>query len=51
MNVRANTKENREKKMRNEAQISKDTKAPPKLTAAFDSNSVFAKVNSVGSGT
>ena len=44
-------KENSEKKTRLDAQISKLTNAPPKDTAAFDSNRVFAKVSSVGSGT
>lgn len=51
MNVTANIKENREKKIRKEAEISNDTKAPPKDTAAFDNSSVFANVSSVGSGT
>lgn len=44
-------KENSEKKIRDDAQISKLTNAPPKDTAAFESNRVFAKVSSVGSGT
>lgn len=44
-------KENNEKKMSNEDEISKLTKAPPKDTAALDKRSVFAKVNSQGSGT
>jgi hypothetical protein len=44
-------KENNEKKIKNEDEISKLTKAPPKDTAALDKRSVLAKVNSQGSGT
>ena len=44
-------KENNEKKINNEHEISKLTKAPPKDTAALDNRSVLAKVNSQGSGT
>jgi hypothetical protein len=44
-------KENNEKKMMNEEEISKLRNAPPNETAALDSKSVFAKVSSVGSGT
>ena len=44
-------KENNEKKINNEHEISKLTKAPPKDTAALDKRSVLAKVNSQGSGT
>jgi hypothetical protein len=51
INVQAKMKENNEKKIKNEDEISKLTKAPPKDTAAFDKRSVFAKVNSQGSGT
>jgi hypothetical protein len=43
-------KENNEKKIKNEEEISKLTKAPPKDTAALDKRSVLAKVNSQGSG-
>ena len=49
--VNARTKENSEKKTRNEDEISKLTNAPPNETAAFDKRRVFAKVSSVGSGT
>jgi len=44
-------KENNEKKMNNEDEISKLIKAFPKDIAALDKRSVFAKVNSQGSGT
>ena len=44
-------KENNEKKINNEHEISKLTKAPPKDTAALDKRSVLANVNSIGSGT
>jgi hypothetical protein len=44
-------KENNEKKINNEHETSKLTKAPPKDTAALDKRSVLAKVNSQGSGT
>jgi hypothetical protein len=37
--------------MENEHELSKLTTALPKDTAALDNNSVFAKVNSQGSGT
>jgi hypothetical protein len=43
--------ENKENKIENEHELSKLTTAPPKDTAAFDNNNVFAKVNSQGSGT
>jgi len=45
INVQASMKENNEKKINNEHEISKLTKAPPKDTAALDKRSVFAKVN------
>jgi len=51
INVQASMKENNEKKINNEHEISKLTKAPPKDTAALDKRSVLAKVNSQGSGT
>jgi hypothetical protein len=44
-------KENNEKKIKKEDEISKLIKAPPKDTAALDKRSVLAKVNSQGSGT
>ena len=44
-------KENNEKKMKNEDEISKLIKAFPKDIAALDKRSVLAKVNSQGSGT
>jgi len=50
INVQPSMKENNEKKKSNEDEISKDTKAPPKDTAALDKRSVLAKVNSQGSG-
>jgi ribonuclease D len=50
INVQAREKENNEKKIRNEDEISKLTKAPPKDTAALDKRSVLAKVNSQESG-
>jgi len=50
INVQAKMKENNEKKIKNEDEISKLTKAPPKDTAALDKRSVLAKVNSQGSG-
>ena len=43
-------KENNEKKMKNEDEISKLIKAFPKDIAALDKRSVLAKVNSEGSG-
>jgi hypothetical protein len=43
-------KENNEKKIKKEDEISNDIKAPPKDTAALDKRSVLAKVNSQGSG-
>merc|ERR1712146_653656 len=46
INVQASMKENNEKKINNEHEISKLTKAPPKDTAALDKRSVLAKVNS-----
>jgi len=51
INVQASMKENNEKKKIKEDEICKLTKAPPKDTAALDKRSVFAKVNSKGSGT
>jgi len=51
INVQASMKENNEKKIKNEDEISKLTKAPPKDTAALVNRSVLAKVNSQGSGT
>jgi len=51
INVQPSMKENNEKKGRNDDEISKLTKAPPKDTAALDNRSVLAKVNSEGSGT
>ena len=43
-------KENNEKKMRDDKEISKLIKAFPKDIAALDKRSVLAKVNSQGSG-
>ena len=51
INVQANRKENNEKKIKNEDEISKLIKAFPKDIAALDKRSVLAKVNSQGSGT
>ena len=51
INVQASMKENNEKKINNEHEISKLIKPFPKYMAAFDKRSVFAKVNSQGSGT
>ena len=50
INVQASINANNEKKIKNEDEISKLTKAPPKDTAALDKRSVLAKVNSQGSG-
>ena len=50
INVQASMKENNEKKMKNEDEISKLIKAFPKDIAALDKRSVFEKVNSEGSG-
>jgi len=44
-------KENNEKNIKKEDEISKLIKAPPKDTAALDKRSVLAKVNSQASGT
>jgi hypothetical protein len=44
-------KENNEKKINNEHEISKLIKPFPKDIAALDKRSVLAKVNSQGSGT
>jgi hypothetical protein len=44
-------KETNENNIPDEHEISKDTKAPPKDTAALDKRSVLANVNSTGSGT
>jgi hypothetical protein len=51
INVQASMKEINENNIPDEHEISKDTKAPPKDTAALDKRSVLAKVNSQGSGT
>jgi len=51
INAQASMKEKEKKKTKNEDEISKLTKAPPKDTAALDKRSVLAKVNSQGSGT
>ena len=51
INVKPNMKENNEKKIKNEDEISKLIKAFPKDIAALDKRSVFAKVISQGSGT
>jgi hypothetical protein len=50
INAQASMKEKEKKKTKNEDEISKLTKAPPKDTAALDKRSVLAKVNSQGSG-
>ena len=50
INVHANMKENKEKKIKNCDEISKLIKAFPKDIAALDKRSVLAKVNSQGSG-
>jgi len=50
INVQANMKENKEKKIKNCDEISKLIKAFPKDIAALDKRSVLAKVNSQGSG-
>jgi hypothetical protein len=50
INVKPNMKENNEKKIINEEEISKLIKAFPKDIAALDKRSVLAKVNSQGSG-
>ena len=44
-------KENNEKKIKKEDEISKLIKAFPKDIAALDKRSVLANVNSIGSGT
>ena len=44
-------KENNEKKMKNDDEISKLIKAFPKDIPALDKRNVLAKVNSEGSGT
>ena len=51
INVQASMKENNEKKILDEDEISKLIKAFPKDIAALDKRSVLAKVNSQGSGT
>ena len=51
INVKPNMKENKEKRIKNEDEISKLIKAFPKDIAALDKRSVLAKVNSQGSGT
>ena len=51
INVQASMKENNEKKINNEHEISKLIKAFPKDIAALDKRSVLANVNSIGSGT
>ena len=50
INVQASMKENNEKKINNEHEISKLIKAFPKDIAALDKRSVLAKVNSQESG-
>ena len=50
INVQARMKEKNEKKICNCKEISKLIKAFPKDIAALDKRSVFAKVNSQGSG-
>ena len=45
MNVQASMNENKEKKIRDDIEISRDTNAPPNDTAAFDKRRVLAKVN------
>ena len=50
INVQASMKENNEKKIKKEEEISKLIKAFPKDIAALDKRSVLAKVNSQGSG-
>ena len=49
--VHARIKEQREKKMEKEHELSTEITAPPSDTAALDRRSVFAKVSSQGSGT
>ena len=51
INVQASMKENNEKKIKKEDEISKLIKAFPKDIAALDKRSVLAKVNSQRSGT
>ena len=51
INVQASMKENNEKKIKKEDEISKLIKAFPKDIAALDKRSVLAKVNSQGSGS
>ena len=51
INVQASMKENNEKKIKNEHEISNEIKAFPKDIAALDKRSVLANVNSMGSGT
>jgi hypothetical protein len=48
--LKANMKENNEKKIKNSDEISKLIKAFPKDIPALDKRSVLAKVNSEGSG-
>ena len=48
INVQASMKENNEKNIKNEDEISRDRKAFPKDIAALDKRSVFEKVNSQG---
>ena len=50
IHVQASMKENNEKKISHVDEISKLIKAFPKDIAALDKRSVFAKVNSQGSG-
>ena len=50
INVQPSMKENNEKNMKNEDEISKLIKAFPKDIAALDKRIVLAKVNSQGSG-
>ena len=51
INVQASMKEINENNIPDEHEISIDTNAPPKDTAALDKRSVLANVNSTGSGT
>ena len=50
INVQANRKDNNEKKILDEHEISKLIKASPKDIASLDKRSVLANVNSIGSG-
>jgi len=50
MNAQANAKEIKEKKIDEEQEISRPTKAAPKEQAAWDNRTVLEKVSSQGSG-